>query len=459
LERDRYVYEIRGGVKLEGEYRVKGAKNSALPVLAAALCRGGCHEIHGCPRIGDALALVEILEALGAVCRWEGDCLEIDSRSLCRTEVPRRLMSCLRSSVFLLGSLLARTGEAVIYRPGGCRIGSRPIDIHTAGLVQLGFTVEEEEEKVTCRGRCRGGRIRLSFPSVGATENLMMAALSGDQLTIIENCAMEPEIVDLQGFLRTCGFQVDGAGSPVIRVLGRDAHPGGQGRSDSMYFIMEDRIEAATYLMAAAGCGGECLLRGIRGEYLEEVLAVLRRMGAVLRTYGDLIEVKGPEKLVSPGEIITAPYPGFPTDCQPQLLSLAAAAEGVTIIREGIFENRFTHKKELVKMGANIETCGKNAIIEGIDVLRGNRVQALDLRGGAALVLAGLMAEGTTTVTDIDHIERGYQEFPEGLRQLGGRIGKRKEKQTEKESQPADQAADSDFAGWRPGGISAFSCI
>ena len=243
-------YHIRGGTPLHGEYPVKGAKNAALPILAAALCKGGIHEIYGCPDIGDASVMMDILKGLGADCRRDGNCLVVDSRQLTSAAVPRQLMSMLRSSVFLMGSLLMRTGEAVVYRPGGCNIGSRPIDIHTDGLRHLGYTVTEDEEKIVCSGRCRGGRYVLPYPSVGATENLMMAALSGDRLTVLENCAIEPEILDLQGFLRTCGFQVYGAGTGTIAVLG------GKGISDAMYFIMEDRIEAATYLMALAGTGG-----------------------------------------------------------------------------------------------------------------------------------------------------------------------------------------------------------
>lgn len=428
-------YQIRGGSPLRGEYPVKGAKNAALPILAAALCRSGIHEIYGCPRIADAASMTEILEALGARCRWEDQCLTVDSRNIDSAVVPRDLMAQLRSSVFLMGSLLARSGEAAIYRPGGCNIGSRPIDIHTDGLRRLGFDVTEDEEKVVCRGKCSGGRYVLPYPSVGATENLMMAALSGDSLTILQNCATEPEIADLQGFLRTCGYRVHGGGTGTITIEGRetdDIPSLERGQRDTMYFIMEDRIEAATYLMALAGTGGEGVLTGIRSVYLEEVLSTLKNMGCRIKTFEDRIALKAPARLKSPGNIITAPYPGFPTDCQPQLLCLAAAADGMTGIREEIFENRFSHKKDLMKMGANIETCGKNAIIRGVAALHGVQAGALDLRGGAALVLAGLMAEGTTVVTDIHHIERGYEALDEGLRQLGGNIEKKEAREAKK---------------------------
>ncbi|MCI8608245.1 MAG: UDP-N-acetylglucosamine 1-carboxyvinyltransferase [Firmicutes bacterium] len=438
-------YQIEGGVPLQGEYRVKGAKNAALPILAATICKGGVHEIYDCPRIGDALILTRILEQLGAGVSWEKDCLIIDSRSLTGNAVPKELMEKLRSSVFLLGSLLARTGEATVYRPGGCKIGKRPIDIHINGLRELGFEILEDEEKVTCRGKCRGGRFHLSYPSVGATENLMMAALSGESQTILENCATEPEIIDLQGFLRSCGFGVYGAGTSRIFI------EGSRGKNDSMYFIMEDRIEAATYLMAIAGTGGEGILTNIRPELLEEVLTVLVRMGVPLRKYGDRIWVKKPDDglgrtaLKSPGILMTAPYPGFPTDCQPQLLTLATKAKGLTTIREEIFDSRFTHKKDLMKMGANIEICGKNAIIKGTDVLYGRSVSARDLRGGAALVLAGLMAEGITRVEDIYHIERGYEDFPQGISQLGGLIETKNERETKEKSESIGEIAGIDF--------------
>lgn len=412
-------YCIEGGVPLRGEYRIRGAKNSALPILAATVCRGAVYEIYDCPRIGDVFAMEEILKALGAKTRWEKDCIVVDSRGVDEFAVPENLMSEMRSSVFLMGSLLARSGEAVIYRPGGCNIGKRPIDIHIEGLEQLGFEVDEEDDRICCKGECRGGKITLPYPSVGATENLMMAALAGDSDTIIENCATEPEISDLQGFLRTVGFQVFGAGSDTIFVKGVGNGGGRQG-SDAMYFLLEDRIEAATYMAAVLGTSGRAVFRNIRPAIMGEVLTCFERMGAVVRAYDNTIEIWSPGKLKSPGLIITQPYPGFPTDCQPQLMTLCTAAKGLTTIREEIFESRFTHKNDLIKMGADIEICGKNAIIKGTDSLVGKEVRALDLRGGAALVLAGLMAEGRTVVRDVIHIQRGYEDLDKGFRTLGG---------------------------------------
>ena len=413
-------YHIQGGVPLEGEYRVKGAKNSALPVLAATVARAGIHEIHHCPRIGDVFVMEEILRSLGASTDFKGNTLTVDTRSINKTLVSREIMSKMRSSVFLVGSLLARCGEAVITKPGGCRIGKRPIDIHIDGLKQMGFRVDADGDEIRCSGRCIGGRVRLDYPSVGATENLMMAAVSGREETIIENCACEPEIVDLQGFMRTCGFDVTGAGTKRIAVRG-----GENIHADTMYFIVEDRIEAATYMAAVLATGGKAVFRNIRSGLIEEVLQVYKRMGAEVRCFEDVIEISAPSSLKSPGIVVTSPFPGFPTDCQPQLLTLCTGAKGLTTIREEVFESRFTHKKELVKMGANIEICGKNAIIKGETILRGKKVSAADLRGGAALVLAGLSAEGETVVEDINHIDRGYENIDEGLRRLGGIIERR----------------------------------
>lgn len=414
-------YRIDGGVSLCGEYRVKGAKNAALPIMAATLCRGGIYALHDCPAISDVVAMEKILNFLGAKTKREASCLVIDSRNLSYNAVSEKLMSEMRSSVFLLGSLLTRFGEASISRPGGCRIGKRPVDIHINGLKSLGFEVQNEGERYSCRGKAAGGELTLPYPSVGATENLIMAALGGRDDTILHNCACEPEIVDFAEFLNVCGFEVCGAGTDTVTIKGgKCSH-----RADVEYFITEDRIEAATYMMAVLGTGGRAVFRNIRAELIQSVLNVFLRMGAEVKPFDDVIEICSPPVLKSAGMTVTQPYPGFPTDCQPQLVTLATAASGLTTVREEIFESRFTHKKELLKMGANIEICGKNAIIKGITPLRGSEVTALDLRGGAALVNAALMAEGETTVKDIYHISRGYEDFDKGIRSLGGRIEKR----------------------------------
>ena len=422
-------YHIEGEHTLEGEYRINGAKNSVLPIMAACLCCCGIHEICECPDIEDVHQMEKILCHLGCTIWHEDDRVFIDSRCISDVEITQSLMNKMRSSMFLMGSLLARCGEAEVYRPGGCRIGKRPIDIHIEGLKQIGYEIDEQDEKICCKGTCKGGRVVLSYPSVGATENLMMAALSGTSETIIENCAREPEIEDLAGFLQTCGFVIDGAGTDRITVHGAgnmECQKGIDVKGDTIYFVMEDRIEAATYMMAVAATGGRAVFSNIRAEYIRSVLYVMRRMGAFIRNEGDRILIKGPERLAGGGITVTSPYPGFPTDCQPQLMSIAAAADGLTTIREEIFESRFTHKKDLIKMGADIETCGKNAIIKGVPSLVGCEVKALDLRGGAALVIAGLMAEGNTTIKGINHIERGYADLEGGLRSLGGKIEKKR---------------------------------
>lgn len=426
---DKYI--IDGGVPLRGEYRIRGAKNSVLPIMAATVCKAGIYEIYDCPRIGDVFAMEGILTSLGAETKWGDSCIVIDSRNICKNQISKAMMQEMRSSVFLLGSLLTRCGEACIYKPGGCKIGKRPIDIHINGLEELGFEVETAEDEVKCKGKCCGGVVTMPYPSVGATENLIMAALGGKGDTLIKNCATEPEIVDFATFLRTCGFQVYGAGTDTIWIKG-DLQCC---RRDVMYFVMEDRVEAATYIMATAGTGGKVTFRNIRPELLKSVLSVLERMGVYIRSWEDILEINAPRMLKSPGFVVTEPYPGFPTDCQPQLMTLMTGAKGLSTIREEIFESRFTHKKELVKMGADIEICGKNAIIKGITPLQGAEVEALDLRGGAALAVAGLMAQGRTKISGIEHISRGYEDFDMGIRSLGGIIERKDDEKKKEENQ------------------------
>lgn len=426
-------YRIDGGIPLRGEYRVRGAKNAALPIMAATVCRAGTYELYDCPKIGDVYAMEKILKSLGAHTMWKSDCLVIDSSGISDCEISEEMMQGMRSSMFLLGSLMTRCGEAIIHRPGGCRIGKRPIDIHINGLESLGFRIEEKDGRYHSTGTGCGGRISLAYPSVGATENIIMAALGSKGDTLIENCAKEPEIVDFAQFLATCGFSVHGAGTDKILIKGKKAKLSSR---DVMYFIMEDRIEAATYMTAVLGTGGSAVFHNVTHGIMQSVLSVLERMGALITEYGDAIEVTAPKLLTAAGRVVTAPYPGFPTDCQPQLLTLATQAEGQTTICEEIFESRFTHKKELLKMGANIEICGKNAIINGRTTLNGAETEALDLRGGAALVTAALMAEGTSTVKSIAHIARGYEDFEKGIQSLGGHI----ERQGYEKTQEADES-------------------
>ena len=412
-------YQISGGRPICGEYTVNGAKNAALPILAASLVTGGESMIYNCPQISDAEAMKEILTFLGCNVKEEDGGVMVDSRMLCTDQVPRTLMQKMRPSVFLVGPLLARCGRAVISQPGGCAIGARPIDIHIKALSQLGADVEEKDGQLIFTGpHMRGTNIILDFPSVGATENLMMAALGAKGETVIHNSAREPEIADLQGYLNACGADIKGAGTSRIVIKGR---PDFHGNS---YSIMGDRIEAGTFLMAAAATGGELLLDGLDTYTLKSLLKILRCAGCKVKREPETIWIRGPIRLHGAGKIRTGPYPGFSTDLQPQLAAVMAAAAGDTRIEETIFENRFQYTRQLIKMGADIEIFQRTAIIKGTVPLKGAQVTARDLRGGAALVLAGLMAEGETKVENVHYIERGYCGFHRALKKLGGEIDK-----------------------------------
>lgn len=410
-------YIIGGGHRLEGEFRVHGAKNSALPILAASLLTGGENIFYNCPEISDVKAMKDILSSLGCRVRDSGGVLIVDSKGMKCCEIPDVLMKKMRSSVFLTGALLARCGMAVISQPGGCSIGKRPIDLHIKALRQMGVTVEARNEQlVFSADRLYGADIHLDYPSVGATENIMLAAMGAKGDTVIRNCAKEPEIVDLQNYLNHCGAKIKGAGTSKIVIKGDSKLYG------ACYEIMGDRIEAGTFLMAAAGTGGEMFLNGIDPGLIRNCLRILRFVGCNIKKRDDGIWLKAPSKLYPIGSLKTGPYPGFPTDMQPQLTALMTCAMGVTHIEETVFENRFGFTRELTKMGADIEILGRFAIIKGTNFLYGNRVTAPDLRGGAALVIAGLMGRGRTVIEDVEHIERGYCDLHIELSRLGAEI-------------------------------------
>ncbi|MCI8648033.1 MAG: UDP-N-acetylglucosamine 1-carboxyvinyltransferase [Firmicutes bacterium] len=414
-------YHIRGGNPICGEYTVKGAKNAALPILAASIATGEENVFSRCPCISDVLTMKEILESLGCRTEKTGDRLLVDTSCLNSEEVPAELMGKMRSSIFLVGPLLTRCGRAVISQPGGCAIGKRPIDIHIKALKQMGTSIKEVDGKLIFTGnQLEGATIALDFPSVGATENLMMAALGAKGETVIHNSAREPEIQDLQQYLNSCGAQIKGAGTSRIVIKGECPLHG------TCHRIMGDRIEGGTFLLAAAGTGGELLLRGIETDMMKQFLKYLRYAGCKVKKQPGEIWLRGPGRLYCTGKLQTAPYPGFPTDLQPQFTAVMAAAIGKTIVEERIFENRFKYADQLIKMGADIEIFQRTAIIEGVEFLRGTQVAAEDLRGGAALVLAGLMAYGETTVENAEFIERGYCSFPEELKKLGGDISRNK---------------------------------
>lgn len=411
------TYHIKGGRPIEGEYTVNGAKNAALPLLAASIATGGENRFSRCPDISDVRIMREILASLGCDAACSGDEILLDTSGVNCCEVPPELMEKMRSSIFLIGPLLTRCGRAVISQPGGCAIGKRPIDLHIKALSQMGADIAEKDQQLIVTGdRLYGTNLILDFPSVGATENIMLAALGAKGETVIHNSAREPEIVDLQNYLNRCGAEIKGAGTSRIVIKGNTPLHGASHR------VMGDRIEAGTFLMAAAATGGEILLRGIESDTLKCLIKYLRFAGCRIKKRSQEIWLRAPKRLYGVGRIKTEPYPGFPTDLQPQFCAMMAGAEGQTSMEETIFENRFRYVRQLAKMGADIEILQRTAIIKGVPRLCGASVAAEDLRGGAALVLAGLAAGGETIVENIEFIERGYCGFHKELEQLGADI-------------------------------------
>ena len=411
-------YRIEGGRPLDGCLKVQGAKNSVLPILAATLLAPGQSVIHNCPDLSDVSATLDILALLGCRVDREGDTVTVDASVLTRADIPDRLMREMRSSVIFLGALLARLGTAELSYPGGCELGPRPIDLHLSALRTLGAEIREEQGCLRCRGNgnMRGRELCLSMPSVGATENAMLAACGCPGVTTIVGAAREPEIVDLQNFLRAMGAEVTGAGGSVICVRGgRSLHP-------AEYRVVGDRIAAATYLCAAGAAGGRVELTGVEPSHLTAVLTCLEQAGCAVHTGPEALslECRAPLKGIAP--VRTAPYPGFPTDAQALLMAALAGGEGTTMFVENIFDSRYRHVDELCRMGADIRVAGRVAVVTGAGKLHGAAVRSTDLRGGAALVVAGLGAEGVTTVSGLRHIRRGYDGLDRGLRALGARI-------------------------------------
>ncbi|MCI8740042.1 MAG: UDP-N-acetylglucosamine 1-carboxyvinyltransferase [Oscillibacter sp.] len=410
---------VRGGRSLTGEVAVQGAKNSVLPILAATLLTGGQVELRGCPRLRDVDASIRILKALGCGAHWEGDSLLADTAGLNSCTVSDILMREMRSSAIFLGAVLARCGEAKMSYPGGCELGPRPIDLHLAGLRDLGAEIQDSGGVLRCKASClRGRELILSLPSVGATENLMLAACGAEGVTTISNAAREPEIVDLQEFLNACGAGVSGAGTSTVTIEGRRPLHG------CAYQIMPDRIVAATYLCAAASAGGEIYLRNAREGQLATVAAALREAGCAIRTDQKGMRCICRERLRSVRPVRTAPYPGFPTDAQAVLMAALLRSRGATVFEETIFENRYRHVDELVRMGADIRVMGRVAVVTGAEVLHGAPVRCTDLRGGAALCVAALAAEGETSIAEIGHIDRGYECIERDLKTLGAEIAR-----------------------------------
>ena len=414
---DKYV--INGGTTLHGEVEISGAKNAAVAIIPAALMVDGVCRIENLPQISDTDMLLTILSELGARVRYiNSSVVEIDCTDVHLQDAPYELMRKIRASYYLIGAMLGRFGSAKTTMPGGCNFGVRPIDQHIKGMTALGAAVDVKNGFVyadAAGGRLHGARIYLDKVSVGATMNIILAATLAQGRTIIENAAREPHIVDLANFLNSMGADVRGAGTDTVKVNGVDRLHGGT------YTIIPDQIEAGTYMVAAAATGGEVLVKNVIPKHLECISAKLRETGTIVQEYEDSVLVKGASTLRR-ANIKTLPYPGFPTDMQPQMGVLLCLAAGTSVITEGIYDNRFKYVNELRKMGAEIQVDGRVAIIEGGTRLTGAPVMACDLRAGAAMVIAGMCASGVTQVEDIHYIERGYENFVGKLRRLGADI-------------------------------------
>jgi UDP-N-acetylglucosamine 1-carboxyvinyltransferase len=408
---------MRGGIPLTGEVQVSGAKNAALPIIAATLLAPGAFRFSNVPALMDVTTIGNLLERLGATAERDGDRFVVDTTVLHGTEAPYDLVKTMRASVLVLGPLLARMGRARVSLPGGCAIGARPINLHLAGLEKMGarITIDHGYVEAAADG-LTGARIVLDTVTVTGTENLMMAATRAVGTTIIENAAREPEIVDLANLLKAMGAEISGAGTDTVTI-----HGGGD-LKPAEHRIMPDRIEAGTLAVAAAITKGDVLIRGARAEHLDAVLNKLREAGADVAVQPDgAIRVKADRRLRSV-DARTAPYPGFPTDMQAQFMALMSVSDGLSVITETIFENRFTHVAELRRMGSDIKIQGSNAIIKGVSDLSGAPVMATDLRASASLVLAGLAARGETEISRVYHLDRGYESLEKKLEKLGARI-------------------------------------
>ena len=408
---------VEGGNRLEGRLRVDSAKNAVLPIMAAAVMADGPVTLDHMPHITDAVHMAEILEMLGCTVRAEGERMVIDNSGMCRWDAPEELSKQIRSSIFLLGPLLTRFRQATMTYPGGCEIGLRPIDLHLNGLRSLGVVIDEEGGLIRCDGRhMHAGEVHLDYPSVGATENVMMAAVLLDGTTVIHNAAREPEIVDLARFMNAMGADVRGAGSQYIVIRGVGKLGG------TSWTPMPDRIVAGTLLAAAAITGGEIELTNAPDGDMVAVTSKLREMGCRVDEEPGFLYLAAPARLHAFRQLQTQPHPGFPTDLQVQMLALLCTAQGTGMVVENVFENRFTHVGDLTRMGAQIMCSGRTAVVTGVEKLSGANVTARDLRGGAALVLAGLRAEGVTVVDGAALIDRGYDALENQLNRLGANV-------------------------------------
>ncbi len=407
---------IEGGAKLLGEVTVSGAKNSVLPLIAATLLAEGVSCIDDSPWLSDVDCMCRVLESLGASTCFDNGTLTVNTRNLSSSEPPGELVRKMRASFIVMGPLLARTGRVCMSLPGGCAIGARPIDLHLKGFEAMGARISIDHGFIEASTpHLFGSRIYLDFPSVGATENIMMAASLADGLTIIENAAMEPEIIDLANLLNVMGAHIRGAGTNTVRIEGVEK------LQPARHTVIPDRIEAGSFLAMAAATGGELIVNNVLAEHLQPVTAKLQEAGCFMEIGYDSIHILGPDKL-EPLDVKTLPYPGFPTDMQAQFMAMLACCRGASTITETVFENRFMHADELMKMGADIEIDGNCAIVNGVSRLKGAQVNATDLRAGAAMVIAAQMAKGVTEIGCIEHIERGYEDFVTKLEKIGTRV-------------------------------------
>ncbi|HCD80995.1 MAG TPA: UDP-N-acetylglucosamine 1-carboxyvinyltransferase [Ruminococcaceae bacterium] len=411
---------INGGKKLSGEICVQGAKNSVLPVLAATVLCGGECVIHNCPQLSDVETSLKILAHLGCGCKKDGDTVAVNARDISDYSIPDTLMREMRSSVVFLGAVIGRTGKAVISSPGGCELGPRPIDLHLSSLNKMGVTVKEEHGYLNCTAEngLHGAEITLNFPSVGATENIILAAVLAEGDTVIHGAAKEPEISDLADFLNSAGARINGCGSDTVRIRGVKTLGGAE------HSIIPDRIVAATYMACAAVTGGNITLKNVMPPHMASILWLFNESGCKVNINGKSINLLSPQRLLRVPTVRSLVYPGFPTDAGPIAAALLCKADGTSVFVENIFENRFRYVDELKRFGAKIKTEGKIAVIEGVTELSAADCKSTDLRGGAALVIAALAANGKSKIGEIQHIERGYEDIAENLRLIGADISK-----------------------------------
>ena len=411
---------INGGKKLSGEICVQGAKNSVLPVLAATVLCGGECVIHNCPQLSDVETTLKILAHLGCGCKKDGDTVAVNARDISDYSIPDTLMREMRSSVVFLGAVIGRTGKAVISSPGGCELGPRPIDLHLSSLNKMGVTVKEEHGYLNCTAEngLHGAEITLNFPSVGATENIILAAVLAEGDTVIHGAAKEPEISDLADFLNSAGARINGCGSDTVRIRGVKTLGGAE------HSIIPDRIVAATYMACAAVTGGNITLKNVMPPHMASILWLFNESGCKVNINGKSINLLSPQRLLRVPTVRSLVYPGFPTDAGPIAAALLCKADGTSVFVENIFENRFRYVDELKRFGAKIKTEGKIAVIEGVTELSAADCKSTDLRGGAALVIAALAANGKSKIGEIQHIERGYEDITENLRLIGADISK-----------------------------------